>query len=185
MELNPGILLVGISIGGAVFVCFVLLWFITAYLKRPGFSEQSSISVIPSSQQLSPLEDQRSHQRVAVTWQVSFAAPTGMVRGHLKDISLGGAFIICPLPMPLNKRFPITIHLPDSEPLELKAEVVWSNQNVPEERIVHRGMGIRFVDNEEWRQKRLSETMFAIIQPVSSPEPHAKENQANRLQPYP
>jgi hypothetical protein len=34
---------------------------------------------------------------------------------------------------------------PDNEPMKATAQVVWSNANVPEEKVINRGMGIRFI----------------------------------------
>ena len=49
--------------------------------------------------------------------------------------------------MALNEKFRMTIDAPNQKPFPLQAEVVWSNANVPDDKVVHRGMGIRFVEN--------------------------------------
>jgi hypothetical protein len=34
---------------------------------------------------------------------------------------------------------------PDNEPVIATAQVVWSNVNVPEEKVINLGMGVRFI----------------------------------------
>jgi Tfp pilus assembly protein PilZ len=58
---------------------------------------------------------------------------------------MGGAFICCNDPLPVGTIFGLTLVIQDEEPLAATAKVVWSNVNVPIERVVNRGMGIRFI----------------------------------------
>ena len=82
---------------------------------------------------------------------------------QLKDISLGGAFVVCPEPLALNDKFKISIRIPDREPLALNAEVVWSNRNMPGDKVVNRGMGIRFIENTEKDRQRLNTALAASL----------------------
>jgi hypothetical protein len=34
---------------------------------------------------------------------------------------------------------------PNNEPVVATAQVVWSNVNVPDEKVINRGMGVRFI----------------------------------------
>ena len=80
--------------------------------------------------------------------------------GQLKGISLGGAFICCPESLKLGEVF--EMRFTDSPPgslIEVTTEVVWSNTNVPEEKVIHRGMGVRFVQNTEAARKRLEKVI--------------------------
>jgi c-di-GMP-binding flagellar brake protein YcgR len=115
-------------------------------------------------------EEKRVQPRLSVSWNASFAAPHGPGRAQLKDISLGGAFVVCPAPLPLSDRFQIVIELPDGTPLALNAEVVWSNANVPADTIVNRGMGVRFIDNDASKRRRLTDAISAL---VAAPQPPA------------
>ena len=56
----------------------------------------------------------------------------------------------------------IRIELPGGEPLALAAEVVWSNASVPPERVVHRGMGIRFIQLDPVGRTRLAKAVNAL-----------------------
>ncbi|MCK7513651.1 MAG: PilZ domain-containing protein [Desulfobacterales bacterium] len=56
-------------------------------------------------------EEKRSQPRLAVSWRAAFAGPRGSSPAQLKDISLGGAFVVCVDPLPLSERFLITMDL--------------------------------------------------------------------------
>jgi transcription termination factor Rho len=49
----------------------------------------------------------------------------------------------------MGQKFQLTIHLPDRAPLQLRAEVTWSNMHLPAEMVVNRGMGVRFIEAGE------------------------------------
>jgi len=162
MENTNTILIVGVAVGGAIFVGFVLFWFIGIYLKkrlRPGISAKAP----PAFDLRINWEEKRVQPRLSVSWNASFAAPHGPGRAQLKDISLGGAFVVCPAPLPLSDRFQIVIELPDGTPLALNAEVVWSNANVPADMIVNRGMGVRFIDNDASKRRCLTDAISALV----------------------
>jgi hypothetical protein len=169
MENTNTILIVGVAVGGAIFVGFVLFWFIGVYLKKrmsPGISAKAP----PEFALRINWEEKRVQPRLSVSWNASFAAPHGTACAQLKDISLGGAFVVCPAPLPLSDRFQIVIELPDGTPLALNAEVVWSNANVPADMIVNRGMGVRFIDNDASKRRRLTDAISAL---VAAPQPPA------------
>jgi hypothetical protein len=163
MESASSMLAVSMGIGGAVFAGFVVFRFVRIYLRnRTGAGPASGVTPSPS-RRTSPWEEKRSQPRLAVSWHAAFASPGGDSPAQLRDISLGGAFVVCTHPLPLHERFHITIDLPGREPLELKAEVVWSNVNVPADRVINRGMGIRFIENKEEKRKILAEAVAAVL----------------------
>jgi PilZ domain len=162
MENTNTILIVGVAVGGAVFVGFVLFWFIGVYLKKR-MSPGISVKAHPVFALRINWEEKRVQPRLSVSWNASFAAPHGPARAQLKDISLGGAFVVCPAPLPLSDRFQIVIELPDGTPLALNAEVVWSNANVPADMIVNRGMGVRFIDNDASKRRCLTDAISALV----------------------
>jgi c-di-GMP-binding flagellar brake protein YcgR len=69
----------------------------------------------------------------------------GALELKVKNISLGGAFLCCNKPLPMEKVFDLSIMGPDMEPMKATAQVVWSNVNVPEDKVINRGMGVRFL----------------------------------------
>jgi hypothetical protein len=170
MENTNTFLIVSIMVGGAVFVGILLFWFLGVYLKKrvaPGISAKTTTA---STLRIN-WEEKRVQPRLSVSWQASFATPHGPGRAQLKDISMGGAFVVCPAPLPLSDRFQIVIELPDRIPLALNAEVVWSNANVSSEMIVSRGMGVRFIDNDASKRRRLTDAISTL---VAAPQPPAE-----------
>jgi len=151
-----------IGIGGAVFVGLIFFWFIFVYLKKRMTSDQSG----PSASALNKIswEEKRRYPRVAISWSAAIEQSGRMEEVQLKDISLGGAFVVCREPLALNQRFKITLHLPDQEHLPLNAEVVWSNANIPSDKVVNRGMGIRFIENEEKERRRIQAAITAATE---------------------
>jgi Tfp pilus assembly protein PilZ len=93
------------------------------------------------------MDEKRQDPRINSVWPVLMVTSHGVKKAKIKDLSLGGAFIACPDPLPLNEQFSLIINLPDQKPLKLVSEVVWSNSNFPDDKIVCRGMGIRFTQN--------------------------------------
>jgi hypothetical protein len=52
-------------------------------------------------------------------------------------------------PLQTRERFRILIKSTEKRRILLNAEVVWSNTGIPEEKVVTRGMGIRFIKNPD------------------------------------
>ncbi len=148
-----------IAIGGAIFAGLILFWFVHVFLKKRLAPDQSL-------QQAAALEkiaweEKRRYPRVAVSWNALIENGPEGIPVQLKDISRGGAFVVCPDPLPINAKLKITLLTPHGEPFSLNAEVVWSNANMPLQEVVNRGMGIRFVDNAAPDRNRLSDAISA------------------------
>jgi hypothetical protein len=160
MEGSSSVTAISMGVGGAVFAAFILFWFIRAYFKRQTESGQARDLALVL-QQRTAWEEKRTQPRLAVSWPAEICSTNSPGKAEVKDISLGGAFVACS-PLPLSHRFRIRIELPDSGPVDLAAEVVWSNANVPPERVVQRGMGIRFVEPDPVRRTRLTQAVNAV-----------------------
>ena len=160
--MDSNLLVNSIGIGGALFVGLVLFWFVSMYLKKRLASDQAAQSYTPSTK--TSWEEKRRNPRVAVSWQALIEMTGQTDNVQLKDISLGGAFVVCAEPLALNDKFKISIRIPNRELLLLNAEVVWSNSNVPADRVVNRGMGIRFIENTEEDRQRLNEALAAALE---------------------
>ena len=167
--MDSNLLLNSIGIGGALFVGLVVFWFVSMYLKKRLASDQAAQSYTPSTK--TSWEEKRRHPRVAVSWQAFIEISGQTDNVQLKDISLGGAFVVCAEPLALNDRFKISIRIPNRELLALNAEVVWSNSNVPADRVVNRGMGIRFIENTEKDRQRLNEALAVSLEDSQGPRP--------------
>ena len=154
-----------IGVGGAIFVGMVIVCFIVVYLKKRMAHDQSN----QSSSDLKKIywEEKRRYPRVAISWDATVESRRGTDDVQLKDISLGGAFVVCPQPLALKEKLKIAINVPDHGALLLNAEVVWSNANVPDDKIVNRGMGIRFVENIAEYRHRLKAAISADFEDKS------------------
>ncbi len=155
-----------IGIGGALFVGLILFWFIFVYLKKRMMPDQPGSDVSMSNKFAG--QEKRRHPRVAISWPAAIEQSGNHEEVQLKDISLGGAFVVCREPLALNDRFIITIDIPDQGSLPLNAEVVWSNANIPSDKVVNRGMGIRFIENEEKERRRLQEAITTAFEEIEA-----------------
>lgn len=154
----PKAAVVGIlGIGMAIIVSMVIFYSVSKYLKKQIGPDLSNHAMTNG---LDPYwEEKRERSRLTVSWQASMETPQGTIQVKLKNISHSGAFVVCPEPMALNEKVKMVIEAPNLDPFPLQAEVIWSNIHVPEDRIVHRGMGIRFVENTEEERSRLRQAL--------------------------
>ena len=151
--MDSGVIVTSIGIGAAIFAGLIIFWFFHTFIKRKLKAEQSA--QLPNSSQKFNGEEMRRHPRMKVSWPAAMQIRHGSIKVRLKDISLGGAFVICEESIALNEQFRLYVEVPDEETFALNAEVVWSNMNVPKEKVIHRGMGIRFIQNTDAARRRL------------------------------
>ena len=166
--MDNSVILNSIGIGGAIFVALILFWFVSMYLKKRWASDHSAHGYTPSTK--FSWEEKRAHPRIAISWKASIEAASQADDVQLKDISLGGAFVVCADPLPLSEKFKISIQIPGQELLGLTAEVVWSNKNMPANKVVNRGMGIRFIENTEKDRQRLEKALAVSIEGNRHPQ---------------
>jgi uncharacterized protein (TIGR02266 family) len=143
MDTNTKLYLTVIIIFGG----FVLIWVVYYFLKMRDRSDISTRPSVELSQKGGA--DKRQHPRMDINWSVSMETRDGRIDGEIKNISLGGAFICCKKPLPVGQVFPLTMIGPNNEPVAAMAEVAWSNVNVPDEKVINRGMGVRFIKMSE------------------------------------
>ena len=159
-----------IAIGGAIFAGLLLFWFIHVFLKKRMTADQSL-------QQAAILEkiaweEKRRYPRVAVSWNALIENGPEGIPVQLKDISRGGAFVVCPAPLPISEKLKITLITMHGGPFSLNAEVVWTNAGIPPQKVVNRGMGIRFVNNSAQNRTRLSDAITASFENNDSEHNH-------------
>ena len=109
-------------------------------------------------------KENREHPRVDINWPVSLETPDGTIKAEVKNISVGGAFICCEKPLPIGEMFRLTMTGPDNEPVKATAKVAWSNANVPKDKVINRGMGVRFIKMSD-RHIQLVRQMFQEVEP--------------------
>jgi len=155
------LLINSIILGGAFFVGIIVFWYIFGHLKKrvaadqlnQGYSTAAKIS----------WQEKRRHPRIEISWPAFLEKSEQRQQVQLKDISLGGAFVICQEPLALQDQFKVTFILPDQGSLQVNAEVVWSNVNMPSDKVVNRGMGIRFINNEEKQRQILQDAISVAL----------------------
>jgi Tfp pilus assembly protein PilZ len=157
--MDSGVIVTSMGIGAAIFAGLIVFYFFHAFIKRKLGAEQAV--QLPSNSGFNG-EEMRRHPRMTVSWPAAMEIGHASIRGRLKDISLGGAFVICRESIPLNEKFRLYIEVPDDETFALNAEVVWSNMNMPEKKVIHRGMGIKFVQNTNAARKRLEKAIARL-----------------------
>lgn len=143
----------GMSVGmGFILFCIVLsfIW-ITFKNYAKGALPQKNIDQMDFF--CNP-EDEKSvqqniDQKVDVMWPVFIETDRGIIKAITRDINRSGAFIKCSSPFKPGEKFRILIKSAEKRRLLLNAEVVWSNTGIPEERVINRGMGIRFIRNPD------------------------------------
>jgi Tfp pilus assembly protein PilZ len=155
--MDSGVIVTSMGIGAAIFAGLLIFWFFRSFIKRK-LGAGDSIQLLNSAKRING-EEMRRHPRLKISWPAAIEIRHGSIKVRLKDISLGGAFVICRESLALNEQFRLYVEVPDDETFALNAEVVWSNMNVPEEKVIHRGMGIRFVQNTDAARKRLEEAI--------------------------
>ncbi len=155
--MDNGIIVTSLAIGVAIFAGLVIFWFFNAFVKRKLGTDQSL--QLATTSQKSNWEEKRQHPRVAISWAAVLEPPYEDLKIQLKDISLGGAFVVCGKPLPPKEKIRLCLKIPDQEELLLNAQVVWSNTNVPQEKVINRGMGIQFVQNTDRARQHLEQAI--------------------------
>ncbi len=89
-------------------------------------------------------KENRAHPRASLKWPVSVKVSAPVMEGVTKDISAGGAYVCCAMPLALNEVFEMNINAPDKS-LNVKAEVIWTNVSEFDDKVNPQGMGIRFL----------------------------------------
>jgi Tfp pilus assembly protein PilZ len=135
-----------IFIYGAIvfFLGFFVVWIVSYFWKKSNSSEGDSLISAKLPQNFGA--EKRQHPRIDVNWPVSIETAYETIAAEVKNISLGGAFICCKKPLRLRKVFRMTMIGPENEPLTVSAQVAWSNANMPEDKVINRGMGVRFIN---------------------------------------
>ncbi len=128
-----------------VFSIIFFIVFFAVYFFRPKKDDKiipetfarepaSDTDVVPRSPRAEPNWPARVLTAAGENQQVSVA-----------NISEGSAFIACGNPLPVGATFQLVIDIADRQPMEVKAEVIWSNAHLPKSKVLNLGMGIRII----------------------------------------
>jgi hypothetical protein len=140
-----------------IFLAFVLFFLVFYFLKSRMSSDVDSHVSVSLPQKVK--EERREHPRTDVSWPVRTETPGGTMEARLNNISLSGAFICCEKPLPVGETFRLTLIVSEDESVAATAQVVWSNVNVPADKVVNRGMGVRFLQRSD-RHNQIVRQLF-------------------------
>ena len=124
-------------------LALLLVWGIFRLWKK----SNKAISCGSDAMLLGPdsAEERPNYQSIETDWPTAIETPAGLIDAVTINFSQSNAFIRCTNPLPVGSIFSLKIYVPDKVPIDTKAKVVWTNVNVPEDRVVNRGMGIMFI----------------------------------------
>ena len=140
-------------------IILALLFFIGARVIFR-FKKQASSDTISKNLpnlQFEVKAEKEQPERVQLKCPALIDKSKGVMKVGIKELTVNGAFVTCPNPLPIGESFPIRIFLNDRVPQRFNAEVVWNNQNVIEEEIVTRGMKVRFLKLSASDRKMINE----------------------------
>jgi Tfp pilus assembly protein PilZ len=131
-----------------IFVIVFFLVFFAVYFFRPKKDDR----IIPETLEREPMdpEDIPLPHRAEPNWPALLETADGKTaEANISSVTHGSAFIRTAAKLSIGEKFQLTIHLPDRPHLQLRAQVTWSNMHLPPEKVVHHGMGIRFIEAGE------------------------------------
>lgn len=147
-----------------VTIILVVVFFIALKLisraKNKAFGNQSGRSL--AGIQIDTPNDGRNRHRIKLKCPALIERSRGLMKVSLKEITLNGAFLTCPNPLPIGETFPVSILLQDQDPLKFNAEVLWNNQNVATDKIITRGMKVRFLQLSAGDRNVINELISGI-----------------------
>jgi hypothetical protein len=96
--------------------------------------------------------ENRRHPRAKIKCPVVMSASNTLIDGETRNLSLGGAFIKCTEQPKPGLAFRMAIEAAKGRLFLVSAEVVWSDSYTVKNKIVIRGLGVRFLEILDGRQ---------------------------------
>jgi Tfp pilus assembly protein PilZ len=157
-----------------IFTVVFFLVFFAVYFFRPR-KEDKIISAKLERELIDPEEISLPH-RAEPNWPASFETSAGKTtEARIVSVSQGSAFMTSDTTLDIGEKFQLAIHLAGRPPLQLKAEVTWSNMLLPPEKVIKRGMGIRFIEAGEEAVCLINETISKQGAPAKGMENHPED----------
>ncbi|MEJ5358779.1 MAG: PilZ domain-containing protein [Desulfobacterales bacterium] len=153
----------GVVLGAALFTLILLLRFLRGTMAAR--RREPLLVIDPRHAAGPPGAEKRLYTRVAVSWAAELELREGQTRREtrLQDIGMGGAFVLSPDPPEPGSELRLRLLIPGADPLELNAVVAWNNAGVPADRVLHRGMGVRFCGNPPETHERLHRAIRGLL----------------------
>ena len=136
-------------------VVFFLALKLIGRAKSRALGEQTGLSLIGF--QIEPETESQDPERRKLICPALVEESRGVLKASLQELTLTGAFLTCPNPRPIGQAFQLRILIDHEESLKFAAEVLWNNKNVSADKIIHRGMRVRFLQLSPDDRKILSE----------------------------
>lgn len=128
-----------------IFSIVFFLVFFAVYFFRPR-KDDKIIADSLVRESVDPEDVVPRSPRAEPNWPARIQTADGEKRAvNVANISRGSGFITCANPLPVGDTFHLTIDIPDRQPMQVEAEVIWSNAHLPESKVIKRGMGIRLI----------------------------------------
>lgn len=144
-----------------VTIVLVVVFFLALKLigraKNSALGEQTNHP--PADLQFESQTKIRDSERLKLICPALVEKSGGVLKASLRELTLNGAFLTCPNPRPIGQAFQVKLLMEDQKPLIFDAEVLWNNQNVSADKIIHRGMRVRFLQLSPDGRKTLLEIM--------------------------
>lgn len=138
-------------------VAFFLIFF-AVYFFRP--KKDDKIVQESLERELIDPENITVPHRAEPNWPAIIQTSSGQNgEAFIASVSHGSAFMTSTQNLPVGEKFQLTINLPDRPPLQLQAEVTWSNLHLPPEKVIKQGMGIRFLEAGEDAVSLINDTI--------------------------
>jgi uncharacterized protein (TIGR02266 family) len=113
--------------------------------------------------------DRRTPTRIRAKWPVVVLTAKGVLLAETRDISSEGVFISCEEPLSPEEKLRVFIMAPNHRPLEIPAEVVWSNPHASERETTPKGMGLRFTKDSSDQRGRLQDIVAQYYKTKTGP----------------
>ncbi len=138
-------------------VVFFLAFKLIGRAKNRAMGQQANLSLLDL--QIDSETEARDPKRLKIICPALVEKSQGVLKASLRELTPAGAFLTCPNPRPIGQTFQVRILIDGQEPLILDAEVLWNNQNVSADSVIHRGMRVRFLQLSQEDRKMLSEIL--------------------------
>jgi len=113
--------------------------------------------------------DRRTPTRIRAKWPVVVLTDKGVLLAETRDISSEGVFISCEEPLNPEEKLRVFIMAPNHRPLEIPAEVAWSNPHASEQQTAPKGMGLRFSKDSCDQRDRLQDIVTQHYKTKNTP----------------
>ena len=141
-----------------VFTFAFFLVFFVIYFFRP--KKDDKIIPVKAERELFDPEDLTLPHRAEPNWPATIETSSGKTAAAtIASITHGSCFVESTMKLAIGERFQLSINLPEQPSLQFRAEVTWSNLHLPPDKVVKRGMGIRFIEAGEDAIRLINDTI--------------------------